>query len=96
MSNHINKTLDTNEYVDDTDAGGYKKHFLGIGIWEYFALQQHGTMTLVTDATSAAVAKANKVVTVFSTEISMTELSSKINGNIGGAPQAFALYELSF
>lgn len=96
VSNHINKTLDTNEYVDDTDAGGYKKHFLGIGIWEYFALQQHGTMTLVTDATSAAVAKANKVVTVFSTEISMTELSSKINGNIGGAPQAFALYELSF
>ena len=96
VSNHINKTLDTNKYVDDTDAGGYKKHFLGIGIWEYLALQQHGTMTLVTDATSAAVAKANKVVTVFSTEISMTELSSKINGNIGGAPQAFALYELSF
>ena len=96
VSNHINKTLDTNEYVDETDAGGYKKHFLGIGIWEYFALQQHGSMTLVTDATSAAVAKANKVVSVFSTEISMTELSSKINGNTGTAPQAFALYELAF
>ena len=96
VSNHINKTLSTNEYVDETDAGGYKKHFLGIGIWEYFALQQHGTMTLVTDATSAAVAKGNKIVTVFSTEISMTELSSKINGNLSNAPQAFALYELSF
>lgn len=95
-SGHINKTLDTNEYVDETDAGGYKKHFMGIGLWEYFALQQHGEMTLVTDATSAAVAKANKVVSVFSTEISMTELSSKINGNTGNAPQAFALYELSF
>lgn len=95
-SGHINKTLDTNEYVDETDAGGYKKHFMGIGLWEYFALQQHGEMTLVTDATSAAVAKANKVVSVFSTEISMTELSSKINGNTGNAPQAFALYELTF
>jgi hypothetical protein len=93
---HINKTLDTNEYVDDTDEGGYKKHFMGVGLWEYFALQQHGPMDLTTDATSAAVAKANKVVSVFSTEISMTELSSKINGNISGKPQAFALYELNF
>ena len=96
VSGHINKTLDTNEYVDETDGNGYKKHFLGVGCWEYFALQQHGSMTLVTDATSAAVAKANKVVSVFSTEVSMTELSSKINGNTGTAPQAFALYELSF
>ena len=95
-SGHINKTLDTNEYVDETDGNGYKKHFMGIGLWDYFALQQHGAMTLVTDATSAQVAKANKVVSVFSTEISMTELSSKINGNTSGKPQAFALYELSF
>jgi len=95
-SGHINKTVDTNEYVDDTDANGYKKHFMGIGLWEYLSLQQHGEMTLVTDANSAQVAKANKVVSVFSTEISMTELSSKINGNNSGKPQAFALYELSF
>lgn len=96
-SGFINKKLNgENELVDETDAGGYKKHFMGIGLWDYFALQQHGTMTLVTDATSAAVAKANKVVSVFSTEISMTELSSKINGNTSGKPQAFALYELSF
>lgn len=96
-SGYINKTLNGgNELVDETNAGGYKKHFMGIGLWQYFALQQHGTMTLVTDATSAAVAKANKVVSVFSTEISMTELSSKINGNTSGKPQAFALYELSF
>ena len=96
-SGYINKTLNgENELVDETNAGGYKKHFMGIGLWQYFALQQHGTMTLVTDATSAAVAKANKVVSVFSTEISMTELSSKINGNTSGKPQAFALYELNF
>lgn len=96
-SGYINKVLNgNNELVDETDANGYKKHFLGIGIWQYFALQQHGPMTLVTDATSAAVAKANKVVSVFSTEISMTELSSKINGNTSGEPQAFALYELNF
>lgn len=96
-SGFINKTLNgENELVDETDANGYKKHFMGIGLWEYLALQQHGEMTLTTDATSAAVAKANKVVSVFSTEISMTELSSKINGNTSGKPQAFALYELSF
>ncbi|MBQ4388012.1 MAG: hypothetical protein II822_10475 [Prevotella sp.] len=96
-SGYIDKTLNgENELVDETDANGYKKHFFGIGLWEFFALQQHGSMTLVTDATSAAVAKANKVVSVFSTEISMTELSSKINGNQSGKPQAFALYELTF
>lgn len=74
------------------------KHFMGIGFWDYFALQQHGEVRLTTDSTSAAVAARNKTVVTLNTEISMTELSGKVNGNAispkDGKPQAFALYEL--
>ena len=86
-SHHINKTVNGSTYEDDG-------RFLGIGFWDWFTIQQHGDVRLTIDATSAAVAKANKTVVVFSTEISMTELSSKINGNQSGKPQAFELYKI--
>lgn len=88
-SGHINKTVDgNNKYVDDG-------RYIGIGFWDWMSIQQHGDVRLTIDATSAQVAKANKTVVVFSTEISMTELSSKINGNTSGKPQAFELYKIS-
>lgn len=87
-SNHINKTLNGNNYVNNG-------RFLGIGFWDWFAIQQHGPVRLTIDATSAAVAKSNKTVVVFSTEVSMTELSNKVNGNESGEPIAFALYKIS-
>jgi hypothetical protein len=41
------------------------------------------------------VAKVNKTVIVFSTEISITELSHLVNGgNESGKPQAFALFKV--
>ena len=92
-SQHINKTLSDSSYVNDGT-----KHFMGIGFWDYFVLQQHGEVRLTTDSVSAAVAARNKTVVTLNTEISMTELSGKINGNgispADGKPQAFALYEL--
>lgn len=87
---HINYTLnDQNKYVKDS------AEYIGIGLFQYQPIQQHGEVRQTIDATSAAVAKQNKTVIVFSTEISITELSSKVNGNTSGKPQAFALFTVT-
>jgi len=87
---HINYTLNGDgEYVKDTDE------YIGIGLFQYLPIQQHGEVRQTVDATSAAVAKQNKTVIVFSTEISITELSHLVNGgNESGKPQAFALFKV--
>ena len=87
---HINYTLNgEGEYVKDTDE------YIGIGLFQYLPIQQHGEVRQTVDATSAAVAKQNKTVIVFSTEISITELSHLVNGgNESGKPQAFALFKV--
>ena len=86
---HINYTLNGDqEYVKDTDE------YIGIGLFQYLPIQQHGLVRQTVDATSAAVAKVNKTVIVFSTEISITELSQKVNGNTSGQPQAFKLLKV--
>ena len=86
---HINYTLNgEGEYVKDTDE------YIGIGLFQYLPIQQHGQVRQTVDATSAAVAKVNKTVIVFNTEISITELSQKVNGNTSGKPQAFALLKV--
>lgn len=86
---HINYTLNgENEYVKDTDE------YIGIGLFQYLPIQQHGLVRQTVDATSAQVAKQNKTVIVFSTEISITELSQKVNGNTSGKPQAFMLLKV--
>ena len=86
---HINYTLNgENEYVKDTDE------YIGIGLFQYLPIQQHGLVRQTVDATSAQVAKANKTCIVFSTEISITELSQKVNGNTSGKPQAFMLLKV--
>ena len=86
---HINYKLNgEQEYVKDTDE------YIGIGLFQYLPIQQHGQVRQTVDATSAAVAKVNKTVIVFSTEISITELSQKVNGNTSNQPQAFALLKV--
>ena len=86
---HINYKLNgSGKYVKDTDE------YIGIGLFQYLPIQQHGLVRQTVDATSAAVAKVNKTVIVFSTEISITELSKLVNGNTSGAPQAFALFKV--
>ena len=77
------------EYVKDSDE------YIGIGLFQYLPVQQHGLVRQTIDATSAQVAKQNKTVIVFSTEISITELSSKVNGNTSGKPQAFKLLKVN-
>ena len=89
---HINYTLRDGAYVKDTDE------YIGIGLFQYLPIQQHGLVRQTVDATSAAVAKVNKTVIVFSTEISITELSKLVNGgdnNNPHKPKAFALFKVT-
>ena len=88
---HVNYKLNgSNKYVKDTDE------YIGIGLFQYLPIQQHGEVRQTVDAVSAAVAKQNKTVVVFSTEISITELSKLVNGNKSGKPQAFKLLKVQF
>ncbi len=68
--------------------------YIGIGHWGYLAYEQHGEVRFTIDAQSAEVAKRNTTVLVLNTEYSLTELSSKVNGNDSGRPQAFKLIKL--
>ena len=86
---HVNYKLNgEGEYVKDSDE------YIGIGLFQYLPAQQHGLVRQTIDATSAQVAKSNKTVIVFSTEMSITELSQKVNGNTSGEPQAFKLFKV--
>ena len=69
-------------------------HYIGIGHWGYCAFQQHGPVRFTVDATSAEVSKRNTTVLVLNTEFSISELSSKVNGNTSGKPQAFKLLKV--
>lgn len=68
--------------------------YIGIGHWGYLAFEQHGEVRFTVDSQSAEVAKRNSTVLVLNTEYSLTELSSKVNGNASGKPQAFKLLKL--
>ena len=68
-------------------------HYIGIGHWGYCAFQQHGVFRATVDATSADVAKRNTTVLTISTNFSISELSSKVNG-ANGKPQAFKLLKV--
>ena len=89
-SGHINGKLNgEGEYVSEAPT----KRFIGIGYFEYLALQQHGEVRFGIDNASAAVQGRNSTVFTLNTDMSMTELSQKING-AGAAPKAFALFEI--
>jgi phosphoserine aminotransferase len=67
--------------------------YIQIGYWEWFALQQHGTVRLSIDATSQQVAKKNVTAVTINTAWSMTDLSVYING-ANNVSQAFGLYKV--
>ena len=81
----------------ETDSTGAlvptAKKYIGIGYFEWFALQQHGDVRLTIDATSQAVAKKNVTAVTLNSAWSMTDLSKYING-ANNTTQAFALYEV--
>lgn len=88
VSPYINYALDGSTPKADGN------HYIGIGHWGYLAFEQHGEVRFTVDAQSAEVAKRNSTVLVLNTEYSLTELSSKVNGNTSNKPQAFKLLKV--
>ena len=68
--------------------------YIGIGHWGYEAMQIHGQVMFNVDAQSAEVFSRRTVVVSLALDMSMTELSSKVNGNTSNKPQAFKLIKL--
>lgn len=86
-------------YVDYTiNASGVASkesdHYIAIGHFGYLSEQQHGEFRFNVDAQSSANFDRGTVVVGVSTDYSLTELSSKVNGNTNGKPQAFKLIKL--
>lgn len=79
--------------LDGTTPKNDGNHYIGIGHWGYLAFEQHDEVRLTVDATSAAVAERNTTVVVYSADLSLTELSGKVNG-ANGTPQAFKLIKV--
>ena len=67
------------------------KKYIGFGYFEWFALQQHGYVRMITDIYTGA--KKNVTQITLNTAWSMTDLSKKING-ANNVTQAFAVYEV--
>ena len=67
------------------------KKYIAFGYFEWFALQQHGDVRMITDIYTGA--KKNVTQITLNTAWSMTDLSKKING-AKNVTQAFALYEV--
>lgn len=92
VSHFVNTTLDSDNHLVATPD-----RYLEIGYWEWFALQFHGIIRTIIDGGSAAVAKDNVTKMVMNMEISMTDLSTHINGGDSSAEyptQAFGLYKI--
>ena len=90
VSPFINYAIDAGTGKPKADGNQY----IGIGHWGYLAYEQHGTVRFTADGQSAEVMKRNSTVLVLNTELSLTELSSKVNGNESGKPQAFKLLKI--
>ena len=94
VTHYLNTTLSGTSVVPTSDD------YIGIGFFEYLAVQQHGEVRLTIDATSQAVAKKNITAITMNTSWSVTDLSVYLNGGTpSGSPavyptQAFALYKV--
>jgi HK97 family phage major capsid protein len=88
VTHYLNTELDSAGKLVPT-----AKKYIGIGYFEWFALEQHGTVRMTTDATSTQVAKKNITQITLNTAWSMTDPSKYING-ANNETQAFALYEV--
>lgn len=91
VTHYINTKLDT----DGKTLTGTPDRYIGIGYFNYLALQQHGTVSMRVDNSSAAQARKNLTTFVFNSAFSATDLSTKLNKKGGTTTQAFALYKLT-
>lgn len=93
VTHYLNTTLSGSTLVPTA------KKYIGIGYFEWFALQQHGDVRMVVDPVTLADKGVTRV--ILNTSWSFTDLSTRINGGEETAPgsgvyktQAFALYEV--
>jgi hypothetical protein len=91
VSPYVDYTIDANGAATKDNA-----RYIAIGHFGYLAEEQHGEFRFNVDATSAEVFNSATVVISMTTDYSLTELSSKVNGNPAGdgKPQAFKLIKL--
>lgn len=89
VSHYINTTLSGSKLTTTSDK------YLGIGYFDYLAVQQHGTVRMTIDSASTEVARRNQTAITLNTEYSITDVSTKINGNKSGKTQAFSLYKVA-
>ena len=68
--------------------------YIGIGLFEYESVQQHGQVRLTIDGSSKNVALKNETTIVMNTAMSFTDLSVKVNKKNGTTTQTFALYKV--
>ena len=92
LTHYINTTLSGSSLVATSDK------FIGIGYFEWFALQQHGDVRFVIDPITLADKNVTRL--ILNTAWSMTDLSLYINGGVKVndeyVTQAFALYKVEF
>ena len=89
VSPYVDYTIDANgAATKDTDR------YIAIGHFGYLSEEQHGEFRFNVDATSAEVFNRATVVISMTTDYSLTELSSKVNGNTSNKPQAFKLLKI--
>ena len=86
VTHYLNTELDSAGHLVPS-----AKKYIGIGYFEWFALQQHGDVRMITDIYTGA--KKNVTQITLNTAWSMTDLSKKING-ANNVTQAFAVYEV--
>lgn len=90
-THYINTTLGTDgkSLTDTTDR------FIGIGLFRYLAVQQHGQVRLTIDPVTAA--RRNATLVTINTAWSVTDLSVKTttNGGKNTTTTAFALYKVA-
>ena len=94
VSPYVDYTIDANGAATKDVEGGKPVRYIAIGHFGYLAEEQHGEFRFNVDATSAEVFNSATVVLSMTTDYSLTELSSKVNGNDSGKPQAFKLIKL--
>ena len=92
-SHVINTELDS----DGKSVKATADRFIGIGLFAYEAVQQHGDVRMTIDSTSQGVALKNVTTVVLNTSWSMTDLSVKTttNGKKNTTTTAFALYKVA-
>lgn len=95
VSHYINTKLKGGSGDDKDDVVATADKSIGIGYFDYLAVQQHGDVRMTIDATSKGVAITNSTAIVLNTAWSITDLSQKLNSKNGAVTQAFARYVIA-